>query len=94
MKVYVLISDVGLNGFVVHGVYSAEPSADVIRAAALFSRGWTGYQNTTVEEHDLDLGLPCGGQCTRRDPGVDPWSNCFCYRACLTVVDGARGIAK
>jgi hypothetical protein len=74
---YVLISDSGLNGSFVHGVYSESPDPEVVRHAEEFARGWTGYGGTTVEPRELNSRLPCGGECTRPDGGV--WAQCYCY---------------
>ena len=50
---FVLISDVGLNGPHIHGVYEKHPSVDQIGAAAAEARSWTGYSGTTVEEFEV-----------------------------------------
>lgn len=78
-KVYVLVSDVGLNGNVVHGVYSEPPSQKIIGHARAYSAGTTGYGHTIVEERELDSPLPCGGDCSRPLSGGS-WSDCYCYR--------------
>lgn len=79
MKVFVLISDVGLNGHVVHGVFDAPPSSTVVAEAEKSGRGWTGYSATTVVEQELNRALPCGGECTRLPVRGTSWSSCHCY---------------
>lgn len=54
-KVWVLISDCGLNGPVIHGVYTSEPSLKARDEAIMEFSRWTGYQNTVVEEYELDV---------------------------------------
>lgn len=55
-KVWVLISDCGLNGPLIHGVFTSEPSLRASDEAMLqASSGMTGYQNTTVREVELDV---------------------------------------
>jgi hypothetical protein len=51
---FVLISDVGLNGPHIHGVFEKHPSVDQIKAAERHARGWTGYSGTTVEEFEVE----------------------------------------
>ena len=78
MNLYILISDVGMNGYVIHGVYDTPPSPEVIALAKEFTRGWTGYAGTTVEERRLNGSLPCGGECTRPKEN-STWADCWCY---------------
>lgn len=59
MIVYVLVSDVGLNGCMVHGVYSETPSKQIVDRAEAFAQRTTGYASTAVEEMELDS--PWGG---------------------------------
>lgn len=54
-KVWVLISDCGLNGPWIHGVYTSEPSQLAKDEASNRAAGTTGYQNTVVEEYELDV---------------------------------------
>lgn len=86
--VHVLVSDIGLNGYVVHGVYTNPPPDEVITASERFAAGFTGYQSTVVEIITIDDGLPCGGECTR--PAKGTWTDCWCYRNGPEVVDAAR----
>jgi hypothetical protein len=53
VKIYVLVSDVGLNGYVIHGVYASRPAPKVVKETGLKEGHTTGYQYTTVEEHEL-----------------------------------------
>jgi hypothetical protein len=55
LKVYALISDCGLNGPLVHGIYTKQPSRDLVALAEAFARPTTGYQFTSVEEHLVDI---------------------------------------
>lgn len=71
MKVWVVVSDYGLNGFSVHGVYTTRPSdKDVDRFTGTEqvvdegSRKWyfhpastTGYQGTEIIEIEVDRPL-------------------------------------
>lgn len=76
--VHVLVSDVGMNGHVIHGVFAPDPpSQQIIDMARDFCRGWTGYGDTAVVTLQLNSQLPCGGQCTRKPTGV--WADCYCY---------------
>ena len=78
MIVHVLVSDVGLNGYVVHGVYGESPSQRIVDQAEKYAAGFTGYQNTAVEQLEMDSLLPCGGTCAR--PKTGTWTDCYCYR--------------
>lgn len=51
---YILISDVGLNGYVIHGVYNENPSRKTFNEAALEAARYTGYANTDIEERELE----------------------------------------
>lgn len=53
MKAYVLVSDVGLNGLIIHGTYSAMPTPSMIQEAADEAARWTGYQTTFVESPEI-----------------------------------------
>jgi hypothetical protein len=57
--VYVLVSDVGLNGYMVHGVYSESPPKRIVERAEDFARKTTGYHHTAVEQMEMDS--PWGG---------------------------------
>ena len=47
MRVYVVASDCGLNGLVIHGVRSTPELARKLQVGSdFFSRGETGYQYT------------------------------------------------
>lgn len=54
MQVWVIVSDLGLNGVWVHGVRSQEPTEEDI--AALWKEPWwqSGVRGTTVEMFELD----------------------------------------
>lgn len=65
MKVYVVVSDCGLNGPWVHGVFTEPPDQKLIEAYVRTERvaedgffyrvaGTTGYQNTQVLVMELD----------------------------------------
>lgn len=65
MKVWVVVSDCGLNGPWVHGVYTTEPDPAVIEAfthgrrtdpegATFRVASTTGYAFTRVEEFDVN----------------------------------------
>lgn len=65
MKVYVVVTDCGLNGPIVHGVYSAPPGAEDIQEFVNARRvtpdgahyrvaSLTGYQFTETHVIDLD----------------------------------------
>lgn len=54
MTVYVLVSDVGLNGYVIHGVFADRPSNAFIDAVIMEVSLTTGYQHTVVEEHEIE----------------------------------------
>ncbi len=69
MKVWVVVSDVGMNGVHVHGVYTKQPDRPVVDEfvnAEHVTRdekghdfhwrvsGFTGYSGTEVLEFDLD----------------------------------------
>jgi len=65
MIVYVVVSDYGLNGAHVHGVYTERPDDKAVTAFTHNSRDWpggykgavastTGYANTQVLELELD----------------------------------------
>lgn len=71
-KVYVVVSDVGLNGPIIHGVYTTPPTDEEVEK--LVMTGWvsgrgfhfrvgglTGYQNTTVEEVEVDAPMRPNG---------------------------------
>lgn len=77
--VFVLTSDVGLNGHVVHGVYSDPPSRRILDQAQKYTQWLTGYGGTSVQRLELNSPLPCGGECTRPAKG-GTWSDCYCYR--------------
>lgn len=87
-QAYVLVSDVGLNGYIVHGIYKFMPPPEVINAAQLFAARTTGYAGTVVESIAVDEGIPCGGRCTRPPNGA--WTDCYCYRNGPDSVDDAR----
>lgn len=53
--VWVLISDCGLNGPWIHGVYTSEPSQAARDEAVNRAAKITGYQFTAVEEYELDV---------------------------------------
>jgi hypothetical protein len=53
MKVYVLVSDVGLNGYVIHSVYRQPPPSNDVKLAELEGARYTGYAHTSIEEHEL-----------------------------------------
>lgn len=59
MNVWVVVSDCGLNGLWVHGVYTSEPDSKEIHAFTDDRRvsGTTGYQYTEVLEFELDAEL-------------------------------------
>lgn len=68
MTVYVVVSDCGLNGPHVHGVYTERPTdKDVETFVNTFNdwpsghrgvvAGTTGYQNTQILEFELDSSL-------------------------------------
>lgn len=54
MKVYVLISDCGLNGPWIHGVYAEAPTNKMLKAAEKEAGRVTGYQFTEVRECELE----------------------------------------
>ena len=53
MKVFVLLSECGMNGVVIHGVYSAKPNRQTVRQKADEVKHYTGYLGTFVEDHEL-----------------------------------------
>lgn len=78
MSAYILVSDVGLNGYVIHGAFAPEPPSDrTVGMAKAFCEKWTGYVSTDVVELELNGDLPCGGRCTRVVGGA--WADCYCY---------------
>ena len=54
IKVWVVVSDCGLNGPWIHGVSSEEPAKAAVDACIARARRTTGYQSTSVEAFDLD----------------------------------------
>lgn len=54
-RVWVLISDCGLNGPWIHGVFTTEPSLRIKDEAISQASHTTGYQNTKVEEFYLNV---------------------------------------
>ena len=54
IKVWVVVSDCGLNGPWIHGVSSEEPAKAAVDACTARARRTTGYQSTSVEAFDLD----------------------------------------
>lgn len=56
MKVWVVVSDIGLNGLILHGVVTREPSTDeVIYMVRKHGVDWvTGYAGTEILERELD----------------------------------------
>lgn len=50
-----MISDCGLNGPWIHGVYTYKPNQQVKDEAVNRASRTTGYQYTTVEEYELDV---------------------------------------
>ena len=72
-KVWVVVSDCGLNGPVVHGVFTTEPDSDEVarfvrQAPAGHVRAsgsvaaYTGYQATHIVAFDLDAPLVQSGE--------------------------------
>lgn len=69
MKVWVVVSDCGLNGPVVHGVYGSEPARATVdeftgvvpngprKSGPQYVSGYTGYQFTDIVECELDADL-------------------------------------
>lgn len=57
-RVWVLISDCGLNGPWIHGVFTTEPTLQARDEAVYRASRTTGYQFTTVEEFYLDVPEP------------------------------------
>lgn len=63
-RVWVVVSDCGLNGPAIHGVYTSEPSWENVERFVMSARvidgfhvrvaSVTGYQNTQVLEMELD----------------------------------------
>lgn len=59
MKVWVVASDVGLNGAVIHGIFTEPPvKFDAEQYVLEAHQGWGGYSNTYVLEVDLDARGP------------------------------------
>ena len=59
MKVWVVVSDIGLNGLELHGVLTREPFTDEV-IAMVRKHGvdrWGGYHGTEILEWDLDAPL-------------------------------------
>lgn len=54
VKIWVVVSDCGLNGPWIHGVTSEEPDKATLEACAARARRTTGYQNTSAELFELD----------------------------------------
>lgn len=56
MKVWVVVSDIGLNGVYVHGVYSSPPPISAVDELIHAKRvsSWTGYGGTSIEEFELN----------------------------------------
>jgi hypothetical protein len=54
VKVWVVVSDCGLNGPFIHGVYSERPEQRVVDQFVFDTSSTTGYQNTTVQEFIVD----------------------------------------
>lgn len=56
MKVYVVVSDYGMNTSEIHGAYTTRPSPEMIKefVEARNLRGYTGYTGTDVVEVELD----------------------------------------
>lgn len=54
MIVYVVISDVGLNGPLVHAVLTSPPDESVLDNIRTRCASLTGYQNTEVIEVEVD----------------------------------------
>jgi len=52
VKVFVVVSDCGLNGPWVHGVYTTEPDPERITDCRV--SGTTGYQGTSTLEFEVD----------------------------------------
>lgn len=52
--VWVVVSDCGLNGPQIHGVYTAEPSSELVEACARLARPTTGYQYTSAQRFETD----------------------------------------
>lgn len=63
MKVWVVVSDCGLNGPAIHGVYTSPPDpAEVARFVDTYRvSGTTGYQNTRVETFEVDAPFVLSG---------------------------------
>ena len=63
-RVWVVVSDCGLNGPDIHGVYTSEPSREEVEQFVMAPRvingfhvrvaSVTGYQNTQILEMELD----------------------------------------
>lgn len=64
MKVWVVVSDCGLNGPWVHGVFASEPGEEVVRQCEKEAFGVTGYQFTTVPTFDVISPVGWKGICT------------------------------
>ena len=72
MKVWVIVSDCGLNGPAIHGVYTSEPDpAEVYRFVNTNHivdgyhcrvSGTTGYQHTRVETFEVDAPFVLSGE--------------------------------
>ena len=54
MKVWVVVSDCGLNGPWIHGVYTEKPAREFLDQLIFEASRSTGYQNTQALEFEVD----------------------------------------
>ena len=77
MRVFVLWSECGLNGGIIHGVYDRTPAPRVVYVATQEAKTVTGYVCTQVEDYEVQSA--CEGSCTRSPVKGTSWTDCHCY---------------